>query len=508
MLVPGLVCWIVLIAGRAWSEPVALGVAVGCLVAFVGLVACRRATSWIWAGVLVTMAAAAASGGIRSAARTSGPLPGLARDAAVVELVVQLSSDPVARMSVDPANGHHYGYVIASAQATEVTVDGRRWVMRQPVLLLAHDQAWVGLLPSQRVWAIGKLSPPRPGDASITAVVAVRGPPELRGRASAVQRVAGELRAGLRTASSGLPWAAGGLLPGLVDGDTRGLPDAVSGDFRTTGLTHLVAVSGTNVAIVAGAVMGLARRARAGPRLSAVLAGVSVVGFVVLARPSGSVLRAAVMGVLGLLGVVMSRPRPALTGLCTAVLVLLLLNPELATEPGFALSVLATLGILTLAPSWTRLLNRRLPHSIAAATAIPAAAQCACAPVIVLIGGGLSLVAVPANLLAAPAVAPATLLGVAAAALAPLVPFLARWCAYAASLPCLWLLSVAHVGARIPYASVRWPDGAKGALLLVVCSVALASVVRLLLFRLAHGVDDRLARFVVPAPPPVIVEER
>jgi competence protein ComEC len=487
---------------------VALWVASGCLAGAVVLVARRRATSWIWVGVLVGVAAAATSGGIRSAARALGPLPGLARDGAVVEVVVQLSSDPVAKTSVDPANGHRYGYVIASAQATEVMVDGRRWVMRQPVLLLAHDQSWVGLLPSQRVWAIGKLSPPRPGDASITAVVAVRGPPELRGEASAVQQVAGKLRAGLRTASGGLPWAAGGLLPGLVDGDTSGLPDSVAADFRTTGLTHLVAVSGTNVAIVASAVMGLVRRARAGPRLSAVLAGLSVVGFVVLARPSGSVLRAAVMGLLGLLGVVLSRPRPAFTGLCAAVLVLLLLNPEMATEPGFALSVLATLGILTLAPSWTRLLHRRMPRPIAEAIAIPAAAQCACAPVIALIGGGLSLIAVPANLLAAPAVAPATLLGVVAAALAPLAPFLARWCADAASLPCLFLLSVAHVGARIPYASVRWPDGAKGALLLVVGSVGLALAVRLVVSRLAHRVDDRLARFVVPAPPAVVVEER
>jgi competence protein ComEC len=149
-----------------------------------------------------------------------------------------------------------------------------------------------------------------------------------------------------------------------------------------------------------------------------------------------------------------------------------------------------------------------MPRPIAEAVAIPAAAQCACAPVIALIGGGLSLIAVPANLLAAPAVAPATLLGVAAAALAPVVPFLARLCSYAASLPCLFLLSVAHLGARIPYASVQWPDGSKGALLLVFGSVGLTLAVRLVVSRLAHRVDDRLARLVVPAPPAVVVEER
>lgn len=272
---------------------------------------------------------------------------------------------------------------------------------------------------------------------------------------------------GLREAAESLPGDADALLPGLVDGDTGALSSRVVEDFRRTGLTHLVAVSGTNVAIVGGVAIGLARRFRCRPGVAAMAAGLSVVGFVVLARPSGSVLRAAVMGLLGLVGIASSRPRQALGGLCAAVLVLLFFEPGLAVQPGFALSVLATLGILVLAPGWTRWLTRRMSEPAAAAIAIPAAAQAACAPVIALIGGGLSLIAIPANLIAAPAVAPATIFGVCAAALAPVCPFLARLCAWGAALPCLFVLAVAHLGARVPYASVPWPEGWFGAVLMV-----------------------------------------
>ncbi|MGB9377277.1 MAG: DNA internalization-related competence protein ComEC/Rec2, partial [Mycobacteriales bacterium] len=296
------------------------------------------------------------------------------------------------------------------------------------------------------------------------AVLSARGPPEDVSPPSALQRTAGSLRAGLRRACRPLPSAERGLLPGLVIGDTTAMDPALAEDFRTTGMTHLLAVSGTNCAIVSGAVLLMSRRLRAGPRAAALLAGLALLGFVVLARPSPSVLRAAVMGALALLALALGRSRAALPGLCAAVLLLVLLDPALARSAGFALSVAATAGLLLLAAPWRDALRRRLPPGAAEAIAVPAAAQVACTPLIAAISGQIGLVAVPANLLAVPAVAPATVLGVAAALVSPVWPLAAEFLARLAAVPTSWLVLVARHGAHVPGAVLSWPAGTVGAL--------------------------------------------
>ena len=195
-----------------------------------------------------------------------------------------------------------------------------------------------------------------------------------------MQRVAGHVRAGLRHASAPLPGQAGALLPALVDGDTSGLSTATEQQFRVTGLTHLVAVSGENLAVVTGVTLGLVRRLRFGPRATAVVTACAIAGFVVLARPSPSVLRAAVMGAIGLAALAGGRPRPALASLSAATLLLVLADPSLARQAGFALSVLASLGLLVLAPGLAARFARRLPSPVATAIAVPVAAQLACTP--------------------------------------------------------------------------------------------------------------------------------
>lgn len=443
-----------------WAVPHAGAPAPRCADARIGVTA-----------ALVCVAAGFAIIAVRAHARAEGPLAGLARRGAIAELTVDLAADPIRHDGIDRITGRHYALIIVPAQAVQVDSGGHRWRLRQPVLLLATDDSWLGLLPSQRVRTAGQLHPPRAGD-TVSAVVDVRGTPRLRGRPSLLQRSAGRLRAGLRHAVAGLPAGPRGLLPGLVDGDTSAMSPATNRQFQRTGLTHLVAVSGENVVIVSGSVVWVARRMRASPRLAGVLALLAVLGFVVLARPSASVLRAAVMGGLGIVGLLLSRPRAALTGLAAAVLVLLVVEPGLAAQPGFTLSVCATLGLLVLAPGWRRALARWLPDPVAAAVAVPAAAQAACAPVIAMIGGGVSVLAVPANLLAAPAVGPATVAGVLAAAAAPILPWFARGCAYLGGVPCGWLLGVAHVGSVMPFAAVGWPAGVAGGLLLAAAMVA------------------------------------
>ena len=161
------------------------------------------------------------------------------------------------------------------------------------------------------------------------------------------------------------------------------------------------------------------RRLRTDPRLSAAVAGAVLVGFVILARPSPSVVRAAVMGAVTLVALGVGRARSALPALAAAMLVLLFADPALAVDIGFALSVSATAALVLLAPRWSAALGARgVPRLVAEALAVPAAAFLVTAPLVAGLGGLVSPVAVAANLLAAPAVAPATVLGVLAALVA------------------------------------------------------------------------------------------
>lgn len=422
----------------------------------------RRQASAAVGLVFVGVVAGAASTGLRVWSRDSSPLAELGRERAAVTLRLVVTDDP---RPVSRPSAFGPPPLVVRARVTEITAKGGTYALGGGVLVLATDRHWRGLLPSQRLQATGRLSAPRGGDLTL-AVLSARGPPTDIGGPSVVQRVAGSLRSGLRQACRGLPAKERGLLPGLVIGDTVGLDPALAEDFRTTGLTHLVAVSGTNVAIVCGTVLLFVRRLRAGSWTAAVIAGVALAGFVVLVRPSPSVLRAAVMGSLALMALALGRTREAVPGLCATAFVLVLADPALARSAGFALSVLATAGLLLLAPPWRDALRRRLPPGWAEALAVPAAAQVACAPVIAAISGQVGVVTVAANLLAVPAVAPATLLGIGATLLSAVWPDAASLVARLAGLPTTWLVTVAEHGARVPGASLDWPGGAAGGLLL------------------------------------------
>ncbi len=427
------------------------------------------------------VAAGSACCGTRLVVRDHGPLAALADQRASVTVELTVRDDP---RQVGPASPAATTYAVP-ASLVAVAYAGRVTTAGDTLLVLATDQSWRGLLPGQRVRAEGRLAPPRGGDLT-AAVLSAKGAPTLVGRPPWLQRAAGSLRAGLQRACVGLPAEQGGLLPGLVVGDTSRLDSGVEEAFRSTGMTHLTAVSGANLAIVAGLVLFLTRWCRAGPVASAVLAAVAVAGFVVLARPSPSVVRAAAMCGLGLLALALGRPRAAVPALAGSVLVLVLFDPALAGAAGFALSVAATAGLLLVAPGWaTALRRRRVPAGLAEALAVPAAAQAACAPLLAAMTGTVSLSAVPANLLAAMAVAPATILGVLAAVASVIAPPLAEMLAWLGSWPAWWLVTVAHAGAEVPSGLAPWPGGAAGGWLLAAALLGVASVAR---FRAARRV--------------------
>jgi competence protein ComEC len=461
----------------------AAGLAALAAVAVAGVMR-RRALpyGWVVTGVLLGVVCGSAATAARVATRDAAPIAGLVREHAHVdvELVVRDDPRPVRSLAGRPPN-----YLVAAHLRGVRSADGALAV-RSRVVVLASDPQWRDLLPGQRLTATGRLLPAGRGDLS-SALLSATGPPVRHGEPSWAQRAAGALRAGLQRACEPLPDEPGGLLPGLVVGDTSRLDPAVDDDFRATGMTHLVAVSGANVAIVIGAVLLVARWARAGPLPTAALCALALAGFVILARPSPSVVRAGAMGAIGLIALASGRPRAAVPALAAAVTVLVVWDPELAGDAGFTLSVLATSGLLLLAPRWRDGLRRAgVPPGAAEALAVPAAAQFACGPVVAGLSGTVSLVAVPANLLAVPAIAPATLLGVTAAVVSPVWPAGAAFAAWLGGWPAWWLVLVARYGARVPSGNLPWPDGVVGALMLGALSVAfLVAARRRLVRRLA-----------------------
>ena len=287
-----------------------------------------------------------------------------------------------------------------------VTVERVGGVQVRPVAARLHAQSTSGeMLPGERYAARVRVAPVATAGADrlIAADLGVVGDLVRTDEAPWWQTAAGEVRLRLReTAARALGDRAGGLLPGLILGDTSGLDQQTRDAFRRAGLSHLVAVSGANVALTVGAVVLCVRASGAPPGLVFVVGVMAVVGFVVLVRPTDSVLRAAVMGSVGLSAGLSSRRAQALPALGAAVVVVVLWWPEMALAPGFALSVAATLGlVLWAAPMRLWLTGRGVPDWAATLLAMTAAAQVLTTPIVIALTDQVSVFSVPANLLAA-----------------------------------------------------------------------------------------------------------
>lgn len=285
------------------------------------------------------------------------------------------------------------------------------------------------------------------------------------------------LRSGFAAASSALPGEGGQLLPGLAIGDTGAVSSQLDAAMKATSLSHLTAVSGANCAVIIGLIMavggaaGVPRGVRIGSSLAV------LVGFVVLVTPEPSVLRAAVMATLVLVALGGGRPVRGIPVLSLAVIALLLIDPWLSRNFGFALSVLATGGLLTLAGPLTRWLARYLPLGVAAAVSIPLAAQLACQPVLLMLNSTLPTYGIVANILAEPAAPIATVVGLLACVTLPTLPWLGAVLAHVAWVPAAWIAAVAGFFAGLPGAAIPWPAGLAGVGLLAVITVLLLFLV-------------------------------
>jgi competence protein ComEC len=420
----------------------------------------------------------------------------LAGERASVQAEIVVTSDPVLRA------GRFEKYVVFRARTQTVTGRGQLHRVRVPVLVIA-DERWHRLDLGSRLKLTGRLQKPRTRD--LAGVLSPRGPPTVVEEPGPFLRSADRLRASIRGVVAHHSPGPRALVPALVDGDDAAMPEELSEDFRTSGLTHLLAVSGTNLTLVVGSMLLLARWAGVRARGLVVVGALGVVGFVLLARTEPSVVRAAAMGTVGLIGMGHHGRRRGTRALGAAVLLLLLFDPWLAQTMGFALSVLATAGILWLAPGWRDRLMRWLPRWVAEAVSVPLAAQIACTPLVAAISGQVSVVAVGANLLAAPAVGPATVLGLAGGVVGLVTEPLGRLVATPAAWCAGWIIGVAVRGAALPVAAFGWPAGPVGIAGLTVICAGLALFLGALL---AHRVTTvalggvMVCALLVPLPSP------
>jgi competence protein ComEC len=247
-----------------------------------------------------------------------------------------------------------------------------------------------------------------------------------------------------------------GVLLGVVLGEEQGLSEPLRKDFRASGLYHLLAVSGQNVALVAGGALLLAWLLGIPRWLGELGALVSIGGYVLAVGPQPSVLRAGVAGALGSLAWLTARPKDRWYFLLLGALALLAWNPYVLFDAGFQLSFAAVVAIFTLVPRLKeRLEGYPLPRALREAIAVSTACGVATAPILWLQFHAIPLVAVPANAAAAPAVVPLLGLAMAAAAVHPLAPSVSAALAQADGLCAAYLAACAKVFGRLPLAQVR-----------------------------------------------------
>ena len=490
MLVPALVGWALLAATLTWSPTRRwwLGGALVALTLLVALAALavrstrsqqHNAGRWTRGprvrdrthGLLLVVGVSLllqVAGNGQHALRAVGELDALTSARAVVTLEATVTSDPF----TPAARGGREPVVMVRATAFRVEGRGRTSRAHAPVTLRG-DQVLTTVRWHDRVRFRGRLAPPDPGRPELAMLTVTS--LEVVAHAGRVAQAAEHLRSGLRAAVDPTPADARGLLPGLVIGDTSRTPPDLTEAMQATGMTHLTAVSGSNIAVVGGMMLGLCVLLGVPRRLRPWVVALAILGFVVLARPEPSVVRAAAMGLIGLIGVSRSRRSAGLPVLSGAIVVVLVADPWMARSFGFALSALATLGLLLFTRPWGDAVARHLPKRLAfvgPAVAIPVAAQAMCAPLIVLLQGSVSIIGVVANLVAAPLVAPATIAGVVAAVVSVVAEPPARLVGWLGAVPTLGIARTARVMSDVPGGTMPWPDGGRGALLLAAVTVA------------------------------------
>ncbi|MCL6106923.1 MAG: DNA internalization-related competence protein ComEC/Rec2 [Actinobacteria bacterium] len=272
----------------------------------------------------------------------------------------------------------------------------------------------------------------------------------VHGKQGEWSRITGAVRNyALSSLGTGGWGSAGSVLKGMVLGDTDSVPDQIISDFQGAGILHMLAVSGENVVLL-GFVVSIICRALYVPRLISSIVSIIVICFYVPVTGSGpSIVRAGVVGVLGLMALLFSRQSNRYHFLALAAAVILTLNPYSLFDPGFQLSFAAVLAIFMIAPL-VHVPLRRLPELLREVISVSVAAGLATAPITLVHFQQVSLVTVPANIAAEPMAGPVMALGVLSI-LANLVSPDLCWLLNAMMAACTgYIISAAHFFASLP----------------------------------------------------------
>lgn len=375
-----------------------------------------------------------------------------------VDIMAQVVTDP------NQTTSGNYSFI---ARAIYVRSGSVSFAMRIPIRVITPRKGVLGLLPGQTFSAQARIVKSK--EARVGALVLIDGDVTVVTPPSRWAKSLASIRYGLRSLSGG--GDAGALIPGMVLGDTSKQSLEFKTAMKRSGLMHLVAVSGANFAIVSSFVLWCMQFifTRMKFRLSAT--AISLICFIALVRPSPSVLRAAAMAAVLLIAQGSGRGRDSLPALGFAMAAVVVADPWQARDAGFALSVMATAGLLLFAPKVVTQFSRFVPGKFAEALAPPIAAIVFCSPVLVALSGYLSPISIVANLLAAPAVGPITILGFIAALVSPFAPFISIILIWLIRYPANFIAAVATWAAQFPVLTLR--TGSIGFLIVAVFTLAL-----------------------------------
>ena len=271
-----------------------------------------------------------------------------------------------------------------------------------------------------------------------------------------------------------LPAPAGGLAAAIVIGLRERVDERLAADFTVTGLGHVVALSGWNVAITMAVADRFAKRFPVKRRRPLLI--VVAIAYGLFAGASASVIRASFMAAAALIGAASGRPGSGAVALSQAVLALMVLDPAIAADPGFRLSALATAGLLAKSQRWSEhatAFGERLPKQlhtgwslIGGDVAVSLAAQAATLGLVIALFGRVAVWSIPLTLLIAPLIAPATAAAILATIAGELVRVVPPQLAILPSLlalPAAALFSaaawIAQVGAQLPAGGIEVPRG-------------------------------------------------
>ena len=334
-----------------------------------------------------------------------------------------------------------------TARLTEFTVDASLHHLRVPVRVIARKPLMA--LPGQMITADARVI--ESSESRVAALLLVDKQISITTKASPWAAALGSIRSGLRNQSG--EGDAGALIPGMVLGDTSKQSVDFKDAMKRSGLTHLVAVSGANFAIVSSFVLWCMQFLIKRNQYRILATAIALICFIALVRPSPSVLRAAAMAAVLLSAQASKRRTDSLPALGFAIAAVVIGDPWQAQDAGFALSVLATAGLLLFAP----VIADKLPtqKKLAGALAPPMAAMLFCSPILVALSGYLSPMSIVANLLAAPFVAPITILGFVAALVSPFAPAITVILVFCIRIPASLIASIARHIAEFPVLTIH-----------------------------------------------------